>query len=84
MLHAKASGSLPSSLQAQNRSGEEAEELELSRSFLRSVAEAEGVVQVAGASELVLESSVGALRMSDLDDLLARLQAGQASLATSR
>ena len=36
---------------------------------------------VAPASSLALESNVGVLGMSELDDLLARLQAGRADLA---
>ena len=56
------------------------DETELSRSFHHAVALAEEE-SVAPASSLALESNVGVLGMSELDDLLARLQAGRADLA---
>lgn len=56
------------------------DETEISRSFHRTVALA-AEEAVAPSSSLALESSVGVLGMSELEDLLARLRAGSADLA---
>ena len=76
------------SLPAISTEQQAAEEQALSLSFHQAVASAGTTTSQAAAEEsavvpsisLRLEGSVGALGMSDLDDLLARLQAGMVDL----
>jgi len=67
---------------------QQAEERELSQSFHQAISAAEAAP--AGASEVAapssglrLEGTLGALGLMDLDDLLARLQAGTADLTAA-